>query len=571
MTVPSSAMFDTAARSRSAADQLLVLLAIALFVLVFLLPLGARPLWTPDETRYAEIPREMLATGDWVVPRLDGLRYFEKPPMGYWLNAISIGLLGENNFGVRLPTALAAGLTALLVLFLIRIAGVPWRSQLLGAAVYLTIAEVYLLGTFSTLDGLLTLWITAGIIAFHRATTQTERSAGRRWAAAAGLAFAFAFLTKGFLGFVIPGLVLLPWLLWPGKFRVGMTRAWQCAAVAAVVVLPWAVGIHIREGDFWRYFIWEEHIRRFMGENAQHDESSLYFLKLLPLLGFPWVFLLPATIAGLRVDRKTGKRTELLRLLWLWALLPLVFFSISRGKLSTYILPCFAPFAALTAIGLRAYLEGGRRRLFDYGQLFLAVVFISLLATLLVSQQTEFPVLLYGADERGTAVLFGVALISGALFSICAARFDTAGSKLTSSVLCMIPLLATIQFVTPNMFIERKAPAQFFSRIAATLPKDAVLLSNSAAERAVSWYFKRHDVYPMSRHGELEYGLNYPDAAGRFLDANEFQEMLVDNVRKRDVLLVCKRSCGAKFERALPVDTRRYDYGLYRVWHVPKD
>ena len=570
MTVPSSAMLDAAARSRITADHFLALLAIGLFVLVYLLPLGERPLWTPDETRYAEIPREMLTTGDWVVPRLNGLRYFEKPPLGYWLNAASIGLLGENNFGVRLPTALAAGLTALLVLFLAKAAGVPWRSQLLGAAVYLTTAEVYLLGAFTTLDGFLTLWITAGILAFHRAVTQSERSAGQRWAAAAGLAFALAFLTKGFLAFVIPGLVLLPWLLWSGNFRVAMTRLWPCAAVAVLVVLPWALAIHAREGDFWRYFIWEEHIRRFMGDNAQHEESSLYFVKLLPVLAFPWIFLLPATIAGLRVDRQTGERREFLCLLWLWALLPFVFFSISRGKLSTYILPCFAPFAALTAVGLRAYLESGRRRLFDYGQLVLAVLFISLLVVLLVSQQTGFPQVLYRADEKGSAVLFGAALMAGAISCIFAARLDTAGSKLTASVLCMIPLLATIEFVMPSTLVERNAPARLFSRIAATVPRDAVLLSDTDVVRAVGWYFKSDDVYILSRYGELEYGLGFPDAAGRSLNPKGFRKMLADDRRRHDVVLICEESCGEKYEKALPPDSRRYEYGVYRVWHVPR-
>ena len=87
---------------------------ILVYLVVYILPLDLRPLMIPDETRYAEIPREMLKSGDWIVPRLNGLRYFEKPPMGYWLNAMSISLFGENGFAVRLSSALAAGLTALL-------------------------------------------------------------------------------------------------------------------------------------------------------------------------------------------------------------------------------------------------------------------------------------------------------------------------------------------------------------------------------------------------------------------------------------------------------------------------
>ena len=98
-----------------------IIALILLYVLVYLVPLDVRPLSIPDETRYAEIPYEMLLSDDWVTPRLNGLRYFEKPPLGYWLSAISISLLGQSNFAVRLATTLAAGCTVwLLYLFSLR-------------------------------------------------------------------------------------------------------------------------------------------------------------------------------------------------------------------------------------------------------------------------------------------------------------------------------------------------------------------------------------------------------------------------------------------------------------------
>ncbi len=95
------------------------LLLTALFLAIYILPLGVRPLIIPDEARYAEIPREMVATGNWVVPHFNGLRYFEKPVFGYWTHAISIRLFGENNFAVRLPAPMSVGLSALLLFFLL--------------------------------------------------------------------------------------------------------------------------------------------------------------------------------------------------------------------------------------------------------------------------------------------------------------------------------------------------------------------------------------------------------------------------------------------------------------------
>ena len=91
------------------------LAAIGIFVLLYIIPLGIRPIILPDESRYAEIPREMLTSGNWIVPKLNGLRYFEKPVLGYWLNASSIKLFGENAFAARLPSALATGLSAFII------------------------------------------------------------------------------------------------------------------------------------------------------------------------------------------------------------------------------------------------------------------------------------------------------------------------------------------------------------------------------------------------------------------------------------------------------------------------
>ena len=99
-------------KGRVSAVNTSVFVIVSLYLLLYILPLGVRPLFLPDETRYFEIPREMIATGDWVVPRLDGLRYFEKPVMGYWVNAVSMLAFGENAFAARFPCALSVGLSA---------------------------------------------------------------------------------------------------------------------------------------------------------------------------------------------------------------------------------------------------------------------------------------------------------------------------------------------------------------------------------------------------------------------------------------------------------------------------
>ncbi|MBU1985638.1 MAG: phospholipid carrier-dependent glycosyltransferase, partial [Proteobacteria bacterium] len=135
----------------------LYIFLLGLFICIYLLPLGIRPLMEPDETRYGEIPREMISSGNWISPHLNGLRYFEKPPLGYWLNGASILAFGENRFAIRLPSALSVGLSALLIMLLIRQAyprDEIWVGPI-AALVFITSLEVPIVGTFAVLDSML--------------------------------------------------------------------------------------------------------------------------------------------------------------------------------------------------------------------------------------------------------------------------------------------------------------------------------------------------------------------------------------------------------------------------------
>ena len=144
----------------------LYLTAVGIFMLIYIVPLGIRPIILPDESRYAEIPREMLASGNWIVPKFDGLRYFEKPVLGYWLNALSIKLFGENAFGARFPSALATGLSAFIIFLLVyRFAG-DITAAIAAALIFLTSFIVYGIGTFNVLDSMLAVFITASMASF---------------------------------------------------------------------------------------------------------------------------------------------------------------------------------------------------------------------------------------------------------------------------------------------------------------------------------------------------------------------------------------------------------------------
>lgn len=509
-----------------------------LFLLLYIGLLGERPLFMPDETRYAEIPREMLASGDWAVPHLNGLRYFEKPPLGYWMTAISLGLFGENAIAARLPAALSAGFSALLLFWLLLRQGQGVRLAWLGAAIFLSSLLVFMLGVYNALDSQLNLWLSAALVMFFFAYQAPWALWRHGYLALFGLFCGLAFLTKGFLAFAVPVVVIVPFLLWEKRWRALLTWFWLPMAVAALVSLPWGLLVHAREADFWHYFFWIEHIKRFAAEDAQHAEPVWFYVPVLLLGALPWIFSWPAAVAGLK---RLDWQQSLLRFALLWLLMPLLFFSAAKGKLPTYILPCLLPLSLLTALGLQSYLatHTQRQRLLNTG-LWVGIGLFLLLALSFLGQpvvQINQP--LYQREESGHWLFAVAAFASVALFLWWATRTR---SFAQFGFIAAAPLLlfAALQTSLPQQTLDRKASAGFLRACAEQIPHDAILVSDANLIHAVGWYYRRDDVYLLEQ-GELAYGLSYPDAQGRLLDADGLAKLVIAaNKAQRAIAVVYK-------------------------------
>lgn len=338
------------------------------FIVAYLLPLAGRPMVTPDEFRYAEIPREMIDRGDYVTPHLVNMRYFEKPVMGYWMTVGCFKVFGENAFALRLPAALGGRLAALLAALLIQQTLHDEKIAALAAMLYLTFGMAYGIGTFAVLDSQLTGFVTGVSCTAFLAAVEPRFT--RRKAALlviCGLFAAFAFLTKGFLAFVVPALAVTGFLLWERRWKEFLVLPWIPLAVALAVIAPWALAVHRADGDYWRYFVVVEHLQRFLSDSGeQHPEPFWFLIPFLVGGIFPAGFLLSAAIPGIRGERKTFFRSPLNRFCLCAVVLPFLFFSISSGKLPTYILPCFPFLAVLGAGGIAAYFRtGGTHRAFS--------------------------------------------------------------------------------------------------------------------------------------------------------------------------------------------------------------
>ena len=541
------------------------------YLILYIVPLGIRPLSYPDEVRYAEIPREMLLSGDWIVPHLDGLRYFEKPPLGYWIDAIAISLFGENEFAVRLPSAIASGLTTLLLfIFTLRTTS-NIRVALLAALIHMTMFTVYIVSTINTPDDLLTLFLTAGIISFYFAADANRQKTCPQWLWwLSGGFFGLAFLTKGFLAFAIPFLILVPWMLWNGQWRLLLTKAWPVIAAALLVIMPWSILVALREGDFWHYFFWVEHVRRFTSDDAQHREPFYFYLMYLPLLLFPWFNLLPAAISGLSAKfKKTDTcnnqpQLSSTRLAWLWFLLPFLFFSVSKGKLLTYILPCAPAIAFLSATGLFYYFEK-QRKLFNAGVLFNTLILSGLLTGIFFNQSMETGSRIYAADENGHLTILVIALITGTIAGLIAYYNNRPGVKLIANMALISPLLITIDYIIPEQGLELKSPGILLEQYKDRITDDTLIISDGNVIRAADWYFKRDNIYLISV-GELDYGLHYPDSAYKLLDQMQFSA-LMSKSENRPIIMVCNPTCDEKFSNLLPATASKHTLGDFELWH----
>jgi 4-amino-4-deoxy-L-arabinose transferase len=528
---------------------------IGLFVLIYLVPLNARPLAVPDETRYGEIPREMIASGDWVVPRICGIRYFEKPVLGYWANAGSILLFGENPFGVRFPSAVAAGLSALVVFWLVRrFGGGSRREAPLAAAAQLTFAETFAVGTFSVLDGLLALWLTAAMACFFWADKSAAGARKNGLLSLFGGFLGLGFLTKGFLAFALPVVAILPFMIWERRWPELFRIVWLPMLAAVLVTLPWALAIARREPDFWHYFFWVEHVQRFLSSaGGQHPQPFWYFVPVIVLGAIPWSFLFPSAAIGLHA---TGGGHALQRFAICWLLFPFVFFSTSEGKLATYILPCFAPLAVLLAAGLDRYLDAGRRRAFDFGACTLAAV-TGLAAVALFANQVYGigGIRIYGRAEAWKSVLVTAGLLFCCVSLVWAAKQTTAGKKLILFVSAPVLLMLVGPWSVPDRITAIKAPGDILRSHAAMVGPDTIFVVDASVIRAVCWFYRTDSVYLIGGLNEFAYGLSYEEARPRHLSTGQFIRMVDQNKGGDRLILFCKSDQYRKLRPHLPEPT----------------
>lgn len=535
------------------------------FAVVYLLPLATHGLWIPDETRYAQISQEMLLTGKWASPHFMGIRYFEKPAAGYWMIALGQALFGQNLFGVRFASALSTGLSILLVYLVSRRLWNDPQKSLVSTVLYISFVSVAALGGYANLDPQFTFWVNlTGVALWFCFDSSTQR--GRLWSwALLGFACGMGFMTKGFLAWLLPVLVALPYAIWQKRLGELLKFGVVAVLVAIVVSVPWALAVHLQEPDYWHFFFWHEHIQRFAGEDAQHAEPFWYYLPLLVAFALPWVALLPSAAKEAWLQKRVPKTAFLL----LWLLMPLAFFSLAKGKLPSYIMPCMLPLALLMGSTLSDKLtQRHGRALRINGWLNLVIGVLVLLA--LSWFQLKKPVYEPGEETLSLVLVFTF------LFGWIVVNLLQAARPLTLWAAPLIGsgfLVVLVPAALPHSVVYNKTPDQFIIDHIDELQPTVALLSNDlGAASALSWRLKRPDITLYNTSGEVKYGLTYADTAPRLVDRNAIQAWMEQTRRTGAVGVVMRvNSAGEKEELALlPVDGKRYAQGKIVILIFPQ-
>ncbi len=347
---------------------------LAIFLASSILYLGfafLRPIFNPDEGRYAEIPREMMASGDYVTPKLNGFPYFYKPPLFYWMQCASFKMFGFNRSSIRLASSLMAVLGICMGYAVARVLH-SRRAGFFTAAVLASSLFYYAIGQIVTLDMTVSVFMSAAMFAFFIALKKSGL-----WRDVLVVAFwvfcALAVMTKGVIGVMIPCVVAFLFVICTGvgKFCSSISRRdfiftiiglfaffaivfpWHFAVCLANPALDGAEGIFSKnpagQGFFWYYFV-HEHFLRFVDSSTALREQPFWFFIVLAPVGFiPWVFLLPRAVWNLW-RAENGKFRDVVVFVSVWVLFVIGFFSISSSKLIPYITAIYPAFALIVGM-----------------------------------------------------------------------------------------------------------------------------------------------------------------------------------------------------------------------------
>lgn len=486
---------------------------IAVFTLVWFVSLDVRALITPDEGRYATLSLFMAKTGDWITPRLNGILYFEKPIMQYWMGAMAFNVLGVNEFAARFWPGLTGFATVFLTgWFATRL----WNARIGFYAFCVAGSSLFILGNshFLTLDMGLTFFLTLALGAFLLAQTAESQAWRTRFNWLAWAAISGAMLSKGLVALVIPGMSAIIYMVikrdWTLLARMNMVSG---LLIFALLAGPWFVVVSLRNPGFADFFFIHEHFQRFLTDEARREGPIWYFLPMLIAGMLPWTTWLPGLFKASAAP--ASKRFDSRLFLIIWSVFTLVFFSVSKSKLPSYILPMFPALAMLVAARIeRMSARDWCWNLVLPGALWAASIPLFLLSTRIAERsKNSYDVVHYALNLASVGGLLG---FIGVLLS---ARYALKGDKPKAVLtLAMGGFLAiTLLLAGHERYGHEKSAVDIAPLFKKDLAADAPVFSVAYYDQTLPYYLGR-TVTLVNYSDEFSFGLQHEPEKGMTLD-----------------------------------------------------
>jgi 4-amino-4-deoxy-L-arabinose transferase-like glycosyltransferase len=490
----------------------LTILALTFGLLCFQF-LGRFPLMEPDEGRYSEIPREMLERMDFITPTLNYVKYFEKPPLLYWLNALSFALFGQNEFAARFPCALA-GLLTILATYWIGRELFGRRTGLLAALVLGTSAGFIPQARINLTDMPLTFSLTLCLGAFILAVRDRVGRKGLYYHLFY-LGAALAVLAKGLIGIVFPGAIIFLFMLFRKKW--GVLREMRLPSgipLFLLVAAPWFVIVSLKNPEFARFFFIHEHFERFLTTVHRRYEPFWYFIPVLLLTLFPWSVILFRALRSAWQQRR-GEQGDTLAWLAIWAAFIFLFFSKSSSKLIPYILPIIPPLALLVAVTLDEALERGGRFL-RHESLVMAGIF------LLAGAVAPFAPLLARKSDlgAGAAILLAAILLAGGWGALRGVRQNSPTLIFVSLGIGTALTGVVVSHAVYTGMAEKRTAKPLALAVRQQATPDTVIASFGYVQ-TLPFYGGRRTIV-VGNEGELAFGSKQGDQSAWFMEKGSF-------------------------------------------------
>jgi 4-amino-4-deoxy-L-arabinose transferase-like glycosyltransferase len=512
--------------------------ALAIFAFasaIFFFHLGNYGLWEPDEARYAEIAREMLAGRNFIVPHLNYVAYIEKPPLLYWLGAMWMAIFGVNEFAARLTPALAALAGVMMTWFFVyRTMG---RGRALIAGAILATSALYaLMAQVLTTDMLLSAAIAVALFSFFLHWRE-----GGRWCWAGYVAIAAGLLTKGPIAAAIPAVTLAVFLWWEGELHAAMRRFHAipgCALVLAIAA-PWFVAIAIREPGFVDFYFIGEHLRRFFQSSYSHGAPFYYYVPVIAAGMLPWTLVAPF------MAWRALPRTPAGRFCIVAAAVVIVVFSAASAKLIPYILPAVPPLAVLLAEGIysRAFAAEDRAGSAPAGlrmSFGIAGILMSLLGVAMLAMAMTAPLFSNHYVAAARPAIYMLGLIGAAGGALIAEIFRHWRIDAGLAAIALVAALALGAGSYIRLDVESLRSYAALSRAVEARAPDATLICYPRYVQALPFYTRRRAIL-VGAPTELAFGESHAADGSRYFFRSEDDVLRLWNTPGPVVLVIDER------------------------------